>query len=464
LSNMAKKKKVTVWQPQPGPQEAAIRAPFVEELFFGGARGGGKSDYLLGDFLMDVEQGHKWSGVLFRQSYPALEELVARSHMIYPATGAIYKVGASEWRWPNGSVLKFRHMENIFDYTKYHGHQYSWIGFDELPEWPTGECYKKMTSCLRGPAKHKRIRATGNPGGPGHIWVQAHFKIPDSLTTYKESVPFTDPVTEMSRLFVPSRVQDNQILLKDDPNYTKRLHGVGDAELVKAWLEGDWSALVGAFFGSVWPKVELVESFDIPDSWTLFNGLDYGEASPTVCLSGAVDYDKNLWVYNEYHEEDRSASEHARDMVENLKACPHTTRNALRNIADPSIFTRKRLNEASSHSPADEFRDAGLYLRPGNNARPNGDRMVRDIMAKGKLKIFREWCPSLAKTLPTLPRDERRPECVDTNADDHDFDALRYMVVHIYGPGKNAIDEPDTEAARLINSLSAPPARAGRYA
>ena len=260
---MAKKKEV-VWKPQHGPQEAAIRAPFIEELFFGGARGGGKSDYLLGDFLMDVEQGQTWSGILFRQSYPALEELVERSHMIYPKTGAIYKVGASEWRWSNGAVLKFRHMENIFDYTKYHGHSYSWIGFDELPEWPSPDCYRRMSSCLRGAAKHKRIRSSGNPGGPGHTWVQEHFRIPMTLTTYTESEPFVDETTGMSRVFVPSRVDDNKILLDSDPNYKQRLSGVGDDELVRAWLEGDWSALVGAFFGSVWNKVELVDSFDIP--------------------------------------------------------------------------------------------------------------------------------------------------------------------------------------------------------
>ena len=450
------KEKETVWSPQPGPQEAAIRAPFVDELFYGGAAGGGKSDFLLDDYLMDVEQGEIWSGILFRQSYPALEELVERSHQIFPKTGAIYKVGASEWIWPNGAKLKFRHMENIFDFTKYQGHQYSWIGYDELPEWPLPDCYMKMISRLRGLAQRKRIRSTGNPGGVGHSWVQSRFRIPRERTTYKESEPFVDPKTEMTRLFIPSRVQDNKILMAADPQYITRLKGVGDEELVKAWLDGDWSALVGAYFGSVWNKVELVDSFDIPDSWTLFTGLDYGEASPTAWYMGAVDYDKNLWIINEYYEADRSASEHAEAISQSREGYPYTQRRPTRNVADPSIFVRRRLDESRSRSAGDVFRENGIHLKPGNNDRINGWRILRDIISKGKLKIFKQWCPNLIRTLPALPRDERRPEDVNTDADDHAADALRYMVVHIYGPGKQSESKPDTAGSKLIENIFEP--------
>jgi len=458
------KEKVTVWQPQEGPQEAAIRAPFLHELFYGGAAGGGKSDYLLGDFLMDIEQGDNWTGILFRQSYPALEELVERSHQIFPKTGAIYKVGASQWQWGNGAILKFRHMENLYDFTKYQGHSYSWIGWDELPEWATGDCYNRMKSRLRGVADNKRIRSTGNPGGVGHNWVQSYFRIPQTPTTYKESRPFTDPDTEMTRVFIPSRVQDNKILMEADPLYINRLRGVGDAELVKAWLEGDWSALVGAYFGGVWSNVELVDSFDIPDSWPLFTGLDYGEASPTCWLLGAVDYDKNLWIINEYYETDRSASEHAEGVRDAQEAYPYTQRRATRNVADPSIFVRRRLDEAANRSAGDVFREHGIHLKPGNNNRINGGRIVRDCMAKGQLKIFKQWCPNLIRTLPSLPRDERRPEDVDTDAEDHAYDALRYLAVHVYGPGKKAQERPNTEGSRLIDSLMKEPGAIGRFA
>ena len=65
----------SAWEPQPGPQSSAITAAFIDELFFGGARGGGKSDYLLGDYLQDISIGSAWRGIIFRKTYPELEEL-----------------------------------------------------------------------------------------------------------------------------------------------------------------------------------------------------------------------------------------------------------------------------------------------------------------------------------------------------------------------------------------------------
>lgn len=467
---MAKAKQNVVWQPQPGPQEAAIRASFIEELFFGGAAFGGKSDFLLGDFLSDVDQGAAWSGIIFRQTFPSLEGLIERSMEFYPSTGARWLEGKAEWRWENGATLKFRHMETAADFIKYQGHSYSWIGWDELVEFPPGanggpsQCYTKMLSRLRGPAKNKRVRATGNPGGVGHQWVQSYFRIPAQMIYLSDVKPFVDAKTKHNVVFVPSRVEDNVIGITEDPGYMDRLEGVGDEELVRAWKLGDWSALVGAFFGGAWDKVDLVDSFDIPQSWRIYSGMDYGEASPTAWIMGAVDYDKNLWLINEYYKADRSASEHAseiRDMVDNY---PYCAKKPSMNIADPSMFARRRLSnkEAQVHSASDVFRDHGMHLRPGNNQRVNGWRILRDLMVKGKLKIFSEWCPATIATLPVIPRDPKRPEDVQTDSEDHAADALRYLAVHIFGPGRSKKVKGVSESERVLDSLT--PERTGmRY-
>ena len=76
------------WAAQPGPQRTAVwMGSAVDELFYGVAVFGGKSDFLLGDFAQDLDQGPKWKGVLFRLSYPDLEEIIDRSHEIYPHCG-----------------------------------------------------------------------------------------------------------------------------------------------------------------------------------------------------------------------------------------------------------------------------------------------------------------------------------------------------------------------------------------
>jgi hypothetical protein len=456
------KELVTAWQPQQGPQEAAIRASFVDEIFYGGAAGGGKSDFLLGDYLMDIDQGGNWQGILFRQSYPALDDLVHRSSEIFPRTGGEYKVGASQWEWPNGARLRFRHMETIFDFVKYQGHSFQWIGFDELPEWADMQCWNRMKSRLRGPALNKRMRGTGNPGGVGHGAVKTYFNIPSHPTTYKDSQPFVDSETQMTRMFIPSRVQDNKILMDGDPNYIHRLAGVGDPELVRAWLDGDWSALVGAYFSRNWSKVECIDSFEIPRGWPTFTGLDYGETSPSACLWGAVDYDKNLILYNEYYEVADSATAHARDIMARQKDYPYCSTSPTFNIADPNFFVRRKISEAMVNQASRQFQEHGMSLRPGNNNRVNGWRILNDAMSKGKLKIFKEWAPDIIRTLPQLPRDLRKPEDINTESEDHLADALRYMAVHVFGPGHIRSQDEEAEGARVIKSLKED-VNVGRY-
>ena len=223
------------WSPQQGPQIHAIDVQFVQELLFGGARGGGKSDFLLGDFTRGVELGVEWRGFLFRRTYPELEELISRSKLMYPENfpGCEFREGSKTWHFPSGATLRMRYLEREADASRYQGHQYSWIGWDELTQWASDAAYKMLMACLRGPVQNKRIRASANPGGRGHLWVKDRFidPAPGGYTLIDDGMG--------ERMFIPSRVQDNQILLAGDPGYIDRLKLVGSAELVRAWLEGD---------------------------------------------------------------------------------------------------------------------------------------------------------------------------------------------------------------------------------
>ena len=131
-----------VWQPQAGAQTSAILADWCEDVFYGGERGGGKSDFQLGyqeDAALRYEG--KSRGIMFRKTYNELEELQARASEIFPASGAIYKTQPSAkypfsncWYWPNGATVKMRYIEHERDYGRYHGHQYSHMSFDEVTE------------------------------------------------------------------------------------------------------------------------------------------------------------------------------------------------------------------------------------------------------------------------------------------------------------------------------------------
>ena len=450
------------WSPQLGPQAEAIRtAYFCEELFYGGARGGGKTDFLLGDFLADVGLGASWRGVLFRRSYPELDEIVRRSLEIYGPLGAEYKVGTHTWHFPGGATLKLRHIETAADAQKYQGHSYTWVGFDELTNWPDAAAYHRLKATLRAAERieGKRIRATGNPGGPGHGWVKEYFVDPAPSGFQRIEGEFGQ-----GRMFIPSRVSDNRILLQHDPAYMDRLRAVGDEQLVKAWLEGDWDALVGQFFAG-WNSQEIVvDTFEIPMGWRLFAGMDYGENNPTSFGLYAVDYDDVVYRVTEYHQGDRSASEHAREVKSAIKGCPFTAgRMPTQIFADPSMWVKRRLDEQNSKSPADVFQAEGLHLTPANNDRVNGWRVCREALTRKAFKVFRGWNDAFLRTVPALPRDTRNPEDVDTSADDHAADGWRYCMVHTYKPRKLEAKPYRGTGQEVIDQLKALTAKQGRY-
>lgn len=235
------------WSPQPGPQAEAIHTDWCPELLYGGARGGGKTDYLIGDWLQDVDvYGPLWQGIIFRRSFdPELIETMRRAAQIFPLTGGNYSSQHRQWEWPNGAILRLRYLDNDADAMRYQGHSYTWVAWDELTQWPSDDGYRFLFGSLRspgGPVPTMRVRATANPGGPGHDWVKARFSIRDYPHGFE---PVVDPDTGMRRMFIPSRVYDNKILLAHDPGYINRLRGVGTTARVQAWLEGDWSIIDG---------------------------------------------------------------------------------------------------------------------------------------------------------------------------------------------------------------------------
>lgn len=446
------------WTPQPGPQTKAIRAARdVQELLYGGAAGGGKTDFLLGDYLQGVSQGACWQGVLFRRTYPELDEIIERSQAIYPLLGGTYRASTPpEWRFPGGACLRLRSIEGAHEFARYQGHSYAWIGWDELPTWVDMSAYHRLKSRLRGPAKGKRIRATGNPGGPGHLAVRDYFRIATCPQGYERHV---DPATGMTRMFVPARVTDNKRLLDNDPGYVDRLRGVGDPELVRAWLDGDWEAIVGGYF-SQWSRQRVEEEPYRVGGWALYGAMDYGEANPTWFGLLAVDYDDGVHVVAEYYAKDRGAAEHARGIRDMLRSCPWTKdakgqhRMPAVILADPAMFTKRRTGEPHlDRSPADTFAEHGLHLTPANNDRVAGWRVMKQLLSEGRLRCFSGWTTALVESVPTLQRDPKQPEDVLKGGDDHAADALRYGLVHVYKPARPKV-EVKAPGQRVLDQIA----------
>lgn len=237
------------WKAQRGPQTALLNCP-ATDILFGGSRGGGKTDGVLGLWATHAAlYGKEAAGILFRRTYPELEEVEARSHVIYGPIGATWHAASRIWEMPNGAKLKLRYLDRDEDASKYQGHNYSLQIYDEAGNWPTSVPLDLLYGSLRSAAGIPCQRVlTANPGGPGHFWVKARYVDPaPPLQVHK------DPLTKASRVFIPSLFRDNAILAQNDPDYLDRLNGTGPGWLVKAWRDGDWTGPpVGGYFRPEW--------------------------------------------------------------------------------------------------------------------------------------------------------------------------------------------------------------------
>jgi hypothetical protein len=447
-----------VWEPQEGPQSLAIAAQFVDELMYGGARGGGKSDFLLGDFLQDVWQGETWRGIIFRKSYPELEELITRAIEIYTPLGAIWKVADKIFVFPSGATLKMRHVDVERDSDKYQGHQYTWIGWDELTNWPNLKSYKKLKACLRSAhgVKNKRIRCSANPGGVGHHEVKAYFV--DPAPKGMELIRNVDEDGFVTgKMFVPAKVRDNKKLMLNDPGYIARLKEIGSPELIRAWLDGDWNVITGAYFPEFSADKHILEPFTIPLHWMRFRSADWGSAKPFAvlwhCVSDGHQVPDGPYIpsgavvtYREWYGTNGSPNVGLR-MTGSMVGAGIKKREFGERISygvvDPAAYKAD-----GGPSIAERMANEGAFFRKADNQRIPGWDMVRDRL-KGEPDLLGHnggppidpddapivgtpmWyvfktCIHLIRTLPALQHDMDNPEDVDTDSEDHAPDALRY--------------------------------------
>lgn len=227
-----------VWQPQPGPQTAALLCP-IADIMFGGARGGGKTSWLLGDWMThSARYAPHGRGILFRRTYDELDEVKDQAAEIYGRVGSTWSPSKHTWYMPWGGFLKLRYLRRDADAERYQGHQYNWAGVDEAGNFPDPMPLDKIRATLRDKrGVPVRFPKTANPGGPGHAWLKSQY-----VDVCRPMSPHINPNTGEPQIFIPSRLQDNKILMENDPGYVNRLRGSGPAWLVQAWLAGDWNA------------------------------------------------------------------------------------------------------------------------------------------------------------------------------------------------------------------------------
>ncbi|MGM9642343.1 MAG: terminase large subunit domain-containing protein [Eubacteriales bacterium] len=451
-----------VWKPQPRQAEFMMRAE--DEALYGGAAGGGKSDALVIEATRQVHIPY-YKALIIRKTFPQLTELIEKSQRYYSVAfpKAKYNEAKHTWTFPSGAKIVFGSMQHTKDKLNYQGKAYDFIAFDELTHFTYDEyIYLKSRNRPNGPGTRCYIRSTANPGGVGHGWVKERFiTAAKPMTTIWEKVivHYPDGRTEekwSSRVFVPSSVFDNKILLENDPDYLARLASMPEAEK-KALLYGDWDSFSGQYFAE-WrdsPDIKLcheagispeealvqrrfthvIEPFNIPRGWNIMRSYDFGYNKPFSLQYWAVDYDGVLYNILEFYGCTQTPNEGVKWTPEEQfrrfaeLESQHSWlkgRKIVDSVADPSIWDTSR-----GPSTAEIAEKYGIYFTPGDNERVAGWLMMRyylqfDENGYPRMYFFNN-CKAARRTIPLMLFSETHPEDLDSDLEDHACDSIRYM-------------------------------------
>jgi len=475
-----------VWSPLKGSQVLAITAP-CNHIVFEGTRGPGKTDTQLMRFRKNVGLGYGkfWRGIIFDRQYRNLDDLINKSSRWFGEfdDGATFSGagGGGRWRWPTGEELLFRHIKKPGDYWLYHGHEYPFMGWNELTKYPTSELYDTMMSCNRSsfrpedyplddgsllPPIPLEVFSTTNPFGPGHNWVKRRFiDVAKPGEVVRTKINVFNPRTQEREDIVKTQVRifgsykENVYL---DPMYIAELESIRDQNKRRAWLYGDWDVISGGAFDDLWDSdIHVVPRFRVPKSWHLDRSFDWGSTHPfwvgwwamsngeSVTLQDGRKFQppaNSLILFDEWYGTNEIGSNKglmmgAKDIAKGIVNRERILKenryvsgtiyggpadNQISNVVERSTDTIEKLMEDNGviWSEADKShgsRKIGLQLFR--------DRLEASLRGEGPGIYFMSHCTAATSLIPVLPRDEDDQDDVDTDAEDHPWDGTRYRVL-----------------------------------
>lgn len=473
------------WLLTPKQELAEILWSKVDWLLYGGSAAGGKSEFACwhADKLSQRVPGHVT--LVLRRSIPELRRslilrMIARSKQ-FKIPGRLRKVdGQVGFHYKNASLIEFGYLATDEHVGNYLSAEYDCIVFDEATQFTPDQIVQvaarlRTTKAKAALGARTHMGMFTNPGDVAHAWmydlivVPTHYgervvvynvanglerpilartyeapialrdatleQIEDVLIPWAEALELdVDPETELAMAFVPSKATDNPHI---DPSYLKHLNALPERRR-RQLRDGDWDVFEGQFFHEWNREVHVIPPFDIPEGWPRARGADYGSAAPWCCLWGAWDNDGNCYVYREAYAAGLTPEMQAKQAKEmsvttKLDGTVKPERYE-RTVADPSVFSDKR---GAGRTIAQMWKDNGFHVTRARNDRKAGWANVRQYLwnpeggenGQGAPRLFVfENCHDLIRTLPLMRYDKTDREDLDTRAEDHAVDALRYLL------------------------------------
>lgn len=432
------------WQPKTDAQRAALESD-VEFLLFGGAAGSLKSETLLINAIKYRDNRHM-SSVIFRKTFPELEQLIRRSRDIYSQLGAKYNEQKKLWVFPSNGTVRFAFCERDDDIVKQYGAEYNFIGWDEsthFTEYPIRFMFSRLRSKDPFLQEHLRVHLATNPGNAGHIWhktmflgpVCTHCRIIPNISrlpgrVYRDAVwPSDGRRVGKTTAFIPGRLSDHS-LLGDD--YAKQLDAL-PAYLSKALKEGCWDVFAGQYFDCWDANRMVVDRRKVHEEakWWMphWVGIDYGfnvsqATAYLFCkLPESAEYPNGrIIVRDEFTAKHMTAAEFAVEMKNRFHV---GERRIFAHYLSPDAFAKR----GDSHCLADQMTEAtNITFERASDDRVGGAMMVYTMLDSGEC-IISEDCFELKEAIPSRVHDPRKPDDVLKVAGekyDDDYDAFRY--------------------------------------
>ncbi len=429
----------------PQDKQVLFHQSLADEVFYGGAAGGGKSYALLYDGREFALRNPCIDAVLFRRTFPELEYYhIETSRREWSSKIGKYNAANHYWRFKNGSRLLFRALKDPGDEYQYQSAEFPWIGFDELTHFLEGQYTylgSRNRSASLAPTVPRQMKSASNPGNIGHAWVKRRFVDPARPGEMFFREGSQGEMT--SRIFIPAKIYDNPKLMEADPSYLDKLKALPENERRKL-LGGDWDVLEGQGFpewrrdSSPTKEAHVIDPFTLPKSWRIEMCEDWGYKRPFYLGWIAWDSDNRPWLVAEMYGcrfemrgerggEDKGVEMTPQDVVRAahlLEKKRGWTGRVKRRVSDPSMW-----KEEGGESIAKLHTKAGFRgMTKGSHNRTQRKLVFHQALATDRhgsplFHVFSN-CKGFIRTFPMLIIDEDNPEDINSDGEDHPYDSV----------------------------------------